>query len=314
MHITLRQLEIFRTIAQVGRVTAAASQLYISQPAASMALNELEKHLGPLFDRHQGSSLTLNDSGRALLAPANELIERAQEIETQFMRGRRAEGILRVDASSTVGNHLMPRLLTAFSNIYPNIRTELNIDNTRCIVERLVNFEIDMAVVEGTCLHPDIEAQTWGNDELVIICHPEHPLAHGEPVDLDSLQNERWILRESGSGTRELFDEVIAGRLENSPVIGMQLNRAEAVKQSVADGLGIGCISRLAVWRSIKSGVLATINVRDLTLVRHFYLLFNRKKYRSGMIRSLSDFILALPPSPGMIAAASQIHTAKQAE
>ncbi|WP_461536901.1 LysR substrate-binding domain-containing protein [Spongorhabdus nitratireducens] len=306
MHITLRQLQIFRAIAQNGRVTAAANQLSISQPAASMALNELEKHLGPLFDRHQGASLTLNDSGRALLSSASELVDRAQEIESQFVGSGYETGTLKIDASSTIGNNIMPRMLVAFSDLYPGIHTDLHIDNTQRIVERLAGFKIDMAVVEGTCLHPDIEVQTWGEDELVIICAPDHPLANTE-VELEALRDERWILREPGAGTRDLFNEFIAGRL-GAPKICLQLNRAEAVKQAVADGLGLGCISKLAVWRLVKAGELAIINVSDLVLKRHFYLLFNKKKYRSGMICNLSEFILRHQPSAGMTAADFQFH------
>lgn len=292
MHITLRQLEIFKAVAQCGRVTAAAELLFISQPAASMALSELEKHLGPLFDRHQGASMTLNDAGRALLPMACEQVDRAREIEQQFVSGGCYEqGVLKISASSTVGNNLMPKILGDFSREFPKIRTELTIDNTRSIVNRLVAMDIDMAVVEGTCLHPDIDVQTWQEDELVIIAHPDHPLAQKESVILQDLKDENWILRESGSGTRELFDEVIAAQLE-TPKILMSLNRAEAIKQAVADELGIACISRLAVWRAVNGGLLSIINVSDLSLKRYFYLLLNRNKYRSGIVQKITDFIL----------------------
>lgn len=292
MHITLRQLEIFKAVAQCRRVTAAAELMFISQPAASMALSELERHLGPLFDRHQGASMTLNDAGRALIPMACELVDRAKEIEQQFVEGNCYEqGMLKICASSTVGNNLMPRILGGFTKKFPKIRTELMIDNTRSIVNRLVAMDIDMAVVEGTCLHPDIDVQQWRDDELVIICHPDHPLARKESVELHELKGENWILRESGSGTRELFDEVIASHLGN-PKILMSLNRAEAIKQAVADNLGVGCISRLAVWRAVNGGLLSIINVRNLSLKRHFYLLLNRNKYRSGVVEKITNYIL----------------------
>lgn len=291
MHITLRQLEIFKAVAQEGRVTAAAEKLHISQPAASMALSELEKHLGPLFDRHAGASMTLSDSGRALLPMAAEMIDRAYEIEAQFVEGGCYEqGVLRVSASSTIGNNLMPHILGDFSREFPSIRTELSIDNTRNIQEMLLAMEIDLAVVEGSCIHPDIELTPWREDELIIICSPDHPLAN-KTVALDALVNEPWILREPGSGTRELFDEVVAVQIKK-PNIVMSLNRAEAVKQAVMAGLGIGCISRLAVWRAMSTNLIACIHVSDLTLKRHFYLVSNRRKYESGVLQKLSAFIL----------------------
>ena len=292
MHITLRQLEIFKAVAQCGRVTAAAEALHISQPAASMALSELEKHLGPLFDRHQGSSLSLNDSGRALLPKACELTDRAAEIEQQFTRDAfYQEGALIINSSSTVGNNLMPAIIGEFTDIHPGIRIDLKVDNTREIEKRVLGFEIDMAVVEGICLHPDIEVKTWRSDELVIVCHPSHRLANKENVTLDELADEPWILRESGSGTREVFDEVIAAKL-GTPRVKMVLNRAEAIKQAAADGQGIACISRLAVWRALRKNDLATIGVKNLALKRHFYLIKHRHKYCSGVLERFSEFII----------------------
>ncbi|WP_263081415.1 LysR substrate-binding domain-containing protein [Endozoicomonas sp. Mp262] len=293
MHITLRQLEIFRAVAQSGRVTAAAEALHISQPAASMALSELEKHLGPLFDRHQGACLSLNDSGRALLSKACEMMDRALEIEQQFSRDAcYQEGSLIINSSSTVGNNLMPAIIGEFTDINPGISVDLKVDNTRQIEQRLLGFEIDMAVVEGICLHPDIEVKTWRSDELVIVCHPSHPLANKDDVSLNELADDPWLLRESGSGTREVFDEVIATRL-GEPKVKMVLNRAEAIKQAAADGQGIACLSRLAVWRALRKNDLATINVKDLALKRHFYLIMHKHKYRSGVIKKFSEFILS---------------------
>lgn len=292
MHITLRQLEIFRAIGQYGRVTVAAESLHISQPAASMALSELEKHLGPLFDRSQGAGLKLNDSGRALLPKACELIDRAREIETQFaVDGSYDIGSLVINASSTVGNSLLPKMLARFRQDNPGIRIDLEIDNTRNIEQRLLEFKIDLAVVEGVCLHPDIKVTTWLEDELVIICSPDHPMANKEDVPLSALANELWVLREQGSGTRELFDEMVATQLA-SPKVAMVLNRSEAVKQAVSDGVGIACISRLAAKASLNSGHMAIIGVTGLELKRHFYLLTHKRKYISTVLNRLCQFII----------------------
>ncbi|WBA81796.1 LysR substrate-binding domain-containing protein [Endozoicomonas sp. GU-1] len=296
MHITLRQLEIFRAVAQYARVTGAAESLHISQPAASMALSELEKHLGPLFDRNQGAGLKMNDSGRALLPKASELIDRAKELENQFAGdGSYESGSLVLNASSTIGNNLLPKMLARFRESYPGIRIDLEIDNTRVIEQRLLDFNTDLAVVEGVCLHPDIEVTTWLEDELVIICSPDHPLANKGNIPLSSLANELWVLREPGSGTRELFDEMIATQL-SSPKVAMVLNRSEAVKQAVSDGVGIACISSLAAKSTLDTGHMATIGVTGLNLKRHFYLLTHKRKYKSTVFTQLCQFILASKP------------------
>ena len=292
MHITLRQLEIFKAVAQCGRVTAAAEALHISQPAASMALSELEKHLGPLFDRHQGASLSLNDSGRALLPKASNLIDQAVEIEQQFSDSALYQtGTLVINCSSTIGNNLMPRIVGQFTDRYPGIRIDLRIDNTNEIKKRILGFEIDMGVVEGVCLHPDIELKTWRSDELLIVCHAGHPLASREEVSLDSLMGEAWVLREQGSGTRDVFDEIIAPKLE-APKIKMVFNRAEAIKHAVADGQGLGCMSKLAAWSALKNKDLAVVNVKGLDLKRRFYLVKHRYKYCSGVLDRFSNFVL----------------------
>ncbi|WP_299734916.1 LysR substrate-binding domain-containing protein [uncultured Endozoicomonas sp.] len=296
MHITLRQLEIFRAVAQFGRVTGAAESLYISQPAASMALSELEKHLGPLFDRNQGAGLKMNDAGRALLPKACELIDRAKELEMQFAgTGSYKSGLLVMNASSTIGNNLLPKMLSKFSKENQGIRVEMDIDNTRVIEQRILDFKIDLAVVEGTCVHPDIAVTTWLADELVIICRPGHPLANKSNIPLTALSDEFWVLREQGSGTRELFDEMIAPQL-NSPKVAMILNRSEAVKQAVSDGVGIACISSLAAKSALDSGHMATIGVIGLNLKRHFYLITHKKKYRSAVFEQLCDFIVGWSP------------------
>ena len=292
MHITLRQLQIFRAVAQCGRVTGAAEYLHISQPAASMALSELEKHLGPVFDRQQGAGLSLNDNGRALLPKACEIIDRTQEIEQQFAGdGFYESGLIFINASSTIGNNLMPGILANYQKQHPGIRTELTIDNTRTIEKKLLDFETDLAVTEGICLHPDIKVTTWRDDELVIIARSDHPLAAQKKLTLASLANERWILRESGSGTRELFDEVIASQL-GTLNIAMILNRAEAIKHAVCDGLGIACMSRLAATRALNCGLLTILDVEGLNLKRHFYLLTHKKKYISPVISDLYRYIL----------------------
>lgn len=117
---------------------------------------------------------------------------------------------------------------------------------------------------------------TWREDELVIISRSDHPLANQANIPLSAFANEQWILRESGSGTRELFDEAIASQL-SSPRVAMILNRAEAVKHAVGDGLGIACISQLATTFALKSGLLTTLDVEGLNLKRHFYLLSHKK-------------------------------------
>lgn len=296
MRITLRQLEIFLAVAQFGQVTGAAENLNISQPAASMALSELEKQVGPLFHRVQGFGLKMNDVGRSLRPKASELIDRAKELERQFAAdGKYDSGSLMINASSTVGNNLLPKMLSQFREANPGIQIDLEIDNTRTIERRLLDFKIDLALAEGIHLHPNIEATPWLEDELVVVCDSGHPLAGGEGVPLSSLSGQWWVLREPDSGTRELFEEMIAPQLKETKV-ALVLNRAEAVKQAVCDGIGLACISELAVRADLNTGLMSSIGVKELNLKRNLYLLIHKKKYRSLVFNQLCRFIVDWKP------------------
>lgn len=290
MHITLRQLEIFIAVAQHGRVTSAAESLFISQPAASMALSELEKHLGALFDRSQSAGLRLNDSGRALIPKACELVDRAKELEAKFQPDALCdEGMIVLNASSTIGNNLLPKMLAQFNQKFPNVRVELAIDNTRVIEKRILAFEIDLALVEGTCLNPDIDTQRWLEDELIVVANREHPFVEQDGITISDLSSQTWVLRESGSGTRELFEEVIAPQLHQVN-ISMTLNRSEALRQAVFDGVGIACMSKIAAHTDLESGRMRQIEVKGLNLKRHFYILIHKKKYLSTTLQEMLTF------------------------
>lgn len=290
MSITLRQLEIFIAVARNGSVTRAAEEICISQSAVSMALSELEKQLGEkLFDR-QDNKLFVNASGRTLLPMAQDARARVQEIEDRFKNHMSGiSGTLRVGASSTIGNYLIPQIIGQFVSDYPAIHLALEVGNTEETLHQLLSFNIDAGFIEGTCRHRDIEAVAWRPDVLKVIASPRYPLAakpHPTPTDL---VRERWILREPGSGTREVFENAAAGVLDGMNTF-LELGQTEAIKRAVEAGLGIGCLSELAVARELKNGELVEIPTPYLDLRRQFYLLLHRQKYQSRVLQAFLDF------------------------
>ncbi|NOY13578.1 MAG: LysR family transcriptional regulator [Deltaproteobacteria bacterium] len=290
MGISLRQLEVFISVAQTGNVTRAAEALRISQSAVSMSLAELERLLGEkLFDR-RGKRLVVNDQGRALIPKAAAVLSRVAEIDSLFSGpDHQSTGLLRVGASSTIGNYLMPRIFGAFTDHFSEAGISLDVGNTEHIVQELLRFNIDIGFIEGLCHQPAIETIPWRPDNLAIHVGAGHPLAEKAELSSDDLLQARWILREQGSGTREIFEAALSGKMDSLRVY-LELGNTEAIKEAVAAGLGISCLSLLATRRARQSGALVALKTPFLDLRRNFYLLLHREKYRTKLLRCFIDF------------------------
>jgi DNA-binding transcriptional LysR family regulator len=290
MHLTLRQLLIFTAVADAGSTTAASDRIALSQSATSAALNELEKVLGAkLFDR-VGKRLFINDNGRTLLPQARAAIDVAMGIEREFgvgARGAQEAGgpiNLRVAASTTIGNYVLPALIASFRQMFPRARVEVQIHNTRHASAAVGRFEADMGLIEGPSHEPDVHAEPWIEDELAILCAPRHPLAReheGERVKVKALRQASWLLRESGSGTREAVEQALLPYLHQLRE-DVQVGSTEAIKQAAAAGLGLTCLSLVAVRDALTLGQLQILDTTLPRLVRPFYLIYHQQKQMSA--------------------------------
>jgi len=287
MRFSLRHLQIFVAVAHDGNVSAAAEALAMSQSAASAALLELERRYGkPLFDR-AGKRLRINETGRALLAPARDLLDRAGEIDS-LLAGRKGPGPFRLGATQTIGNHVAPRLIHAYTQRHPGAVPALEIDNTASIVARIADFSLDIALVEGEYAHPDLLVRDWLGDELVMICAPRHSLAGRAPCPIDDLLAERWVVRETGSGTRQTLDRAMHAHWSEWR-IAMEVQQIEAIIEMVAVSDLIGCVSELAARDALAQGRVVRLEVADLDLRRRFYIVSHREKYVTSGIRAFLD-------------------------
>lgn len=287
MKYSLRQLEIFVAISRSTSVSRAAEALSLSQSATSTALSELERQFDlQLFDR-VGKSLRINETGQQLLPRAVELLDRAKEIEN-LLQGKAGFGHMKIGATLTVGNYLATILVARFLQEHPESRIQLQVHNTSTIVQQIANHELDLGLIEGDCNHPDIEVQPWIADELVVFSAPNHPLANQLKVSIEHLLQEQWILREKGSGTRATFDRAFHSG-HSKLKIRLELEHTEAIKRAVESGLGIGCISRLALKDAFRRGSLVPISTSNLDLGRFFYFLWHKQKYQTTGIREFLD-------------------------
>ncbi len=264
MRFTLRQLQVFTRIAQYQSVSQAADQLAMSQSAASTALKELERSYDCLLFDRAGKRLIINALGLELLPRARALLEQAQALEG-LLTDNHGFGSLSVGATMTIGNYLATLLIGHFMQQHPSCKVRLHVHNTAQIVQQIASYQLDLGLIEGYYQDSNIIAEPWIADELVVFCAPQHPLAQQGHASLDELVNEEWIVREQGSGTRVAFEQAFM-RHQRAIKIRLELEHTEGIKRAVESGLGIGCISRLALRDAFKRGSLVAIETPELNL------------------------------------------------
>lgn len=286
MRITLKQLEVFVAIAKSGNVSHAAKKMYLSQSACSMALATLEEQLeGSIFDRH-GKQLFLNERGRALLPKANAIISQIKELKDMMTENTKdnLSGQLVIGASKTIGNYLLPQLISEFICTHQNIQIKLEISNTEDILYKLLTYNVDIALLEANCYSDKVNTYPWKKDELVIVASPKHPLSKKRKLTFSDIVNARWLLRETPSQTRGKLEDTIGGRIQPF----LELGDTEAIKQATQVGLGISCLSRIVVGEALKDNKLIELKTPFLNLSREFHILIHKEKHQSTII---SEFL-----------------------
>ena len=284
LRLTLRQLEVFVATAQGGSTRAAASRVARSQSAASAALAELEVALGVrLFDR-MGRRLVLNENGRALLPQASMQLDQAAELQALFSGDNAAP--LRIAASLTIGEYLLPDLVARWKLEHPASAVRLVIGNTSEVIAAVAAAQADVGFIEGAQTHPELQLRPWLSDELVIVAAPAHALA-GRRAGVRQLREAAWIFRELGSGTRQATDEWLLEHL--GPVkVEFELGSTEAIKRLAAAGAGLACLSRHTVLQALEQGQLVELRTA-LPSARRRLAMVTRRGQRLG--RATAAFI-----------------------
>ena len=284
LQFNLRQLEVFLATAYGGSTRAAADRISRSQSAASTSLAELEAALGAeLFDRI-GRRLLLNENGRALLPKAQALVEQAAEMQALFTDEHAAP--LRVSASMTIGEYLLPSLVSRWAHRHPTSQVYLHIGNTSDVLDAVAGFEVDIGFIEGSQTHSDLTFRPWLDDEMVILAAPDHPLAN-RCATVRQLSNATWVMREHGSGTRQIADTWLLQNLDQVRV-GFELGSTEAIKRVVATSDALACLSRYAVAESLENGQLIELQTRLPKATRKFAIVLHSEK-RLG--RATTEFL-----------------------
>ncbi|MBX3601631.1 MAG: LysR family transcriptional regulator [Rubrivivax sp.] len=285
LRLNLRQLEVFVATARAGSTRSAAERIARSQSAASAAIAELEATLGiSLFDRVR-RRLLLNENGRALLPKAASLLDQAAELEHLFTGAHAAP--LRVAASLTIGEVLLPDIVARWKRAHPNSPVHVVVANSSEVVRSVAAFDVDIGFIEGPQAHPDLAVRPWLTDDMVVVAAPGHALAAGRRASFEQLRAERWAVREPGSGTREASDRWLLDHL-GSIEIGFEIGSIEALKRLVATGAAIGCLSRHAVATALADGSLVELRTGLPPLRRRLAIVVHKDKQLG---RGAEDFV-----------------------
>ena len=287
--MNLNHLAVFHAVAEEGSISRGAARLFISQPAVSKQLAELERSLNaPLFVRLP-KGVRLTEAGEILHGFARRLFALESEAEAALaeLQGLR-RGRLAVGASTTIGAYLLPGILTAFHRRYPGIELHLETANTETIQRLLIDGLLDVGLTEGFVGSDDLEAEVFIEDELVAIAAPDHPILADAPVTLERFCLEPFVVRERGSGMRAVVDHALEER-GRAVQAAMTLGSTEAIKRAVAIGAGVAIVSGLTIGLEREAGRLAVVEVRDLLLRRPLYRLRVRGKPESRAVRAFHE-------------------------
>jgi DNA-binding transcriptional LysR family regulator len=278
------RLRVFREVASQASFRRAAEVLYITQPAVTQQIKALEEELGSrLFDR-SGGKVRLTAAGEVLLRRAGEAeatLSRAVE-EIGSLEGE-VRGALRIAASTTIAQYVLPRLLAEFARQHQGVRLELESANTQRVVEAVASGDAPIGLIEGPAHRQELAVERWLEDELMLVVPTGHEWAD-EEIALSTLGSAKLLVRERGSGTREVIEQAL--KRAGVPLhrqIAMELGSTEALLACVEAGLGVGFVSRFALERQRALGTLAPVKVKGLRITREFSMVYPRGPKTNGV-------------------------------
>ena len=290
-----RRLQVFYTVAKQLSFTKAAEQLFMTQPAVTFQVKQLEEHFSTrLFERNHGK-VALTPAGRLVMEYAEKILGISDELEKRVAELTGAvSGPLLLGASTTVAEFILPQILGEFKARYPQVQAHMSVANSETIENRVADHTLDMGLIESPAHLPNVQIEVVCEDELVLICAPAHRLANAKSVAPRDILGEPFVSREVGSGTREFTDQYLRS-CNVSPDdlnIVMELGSPEAIKGVVETGVGVAIISRTRVAKERKLGLLTPVPLEP-RLIRNFSLVYPREKFRSRLLTTFSEFATA---------------------
>lgn len=289
--MTIRHLKIFIAVADTGKMSTAAKNLYIAQPTVSQVIAEIEENYGVRLFERLSKKLYITESGERLLRYARHIVALFDEME-RSLRNSSNPIVLRVGATITVGTCVLTSIINRFEEEHPHIQTQVVVDNTHVIEEMLLNSSLDLALVEGVINSEELRVTPVIRDELVLVCDTAHPFASRESILAEELEGQPFILREKGSGTRAKFEEYLRSR-DISIYPKWTCYSADSILNAVEGGQGLTVISQMLVEQRVREGRLCIIPIRDAVFHRAFSLVYHKNKFLSDPLKLLMDTLLS---------------------
>jgi DNA-binding transcriptional LysR family regulator len=292
------KIKVFCTVAETKSFSRASALLRLTQPAVSLQIQALEETCGAkLFDRSR-SVIVLTKSGKILYKYAKEINSRYISAEKDLGKFTAPfKGIITVGASSTLGNYVLPKIISDFKKKFPKMNVQLFIGNTKTIIDFLNDGGIDIALVEGSVKKQKMKVEILIPDEMVLICPPTHPWAKKFSISLLEIKKEPFISREEGSGTRQLLEKFFVkhGIHPQNIKIPFIMGSTESIKGAVEEGLGVSIISRWAARKERKNGRLKILTFKEDKLMRDFLIAYPKSKDLPFSIFKFLEFIKKYP-------------------
>jgi len=292
MNITLRQLKVFEAVARHLNYTRAAEELFLSQPAVSMQIRQLEDGLGqPLFEK-MGKKVYLTDAGKEVYRYSQTIANQLNELQTvmEAMKGLQ-HGKLTLTVASTA-NYFVPTLLGVFNERHKGVTVDIDVTNRENLLKALNANTTDFAIMGQPPPEPELELHPFLENPLVVLASPAHPLAGERYIPPDKLAGETFIMRERGSGTRAARERFFTGHGGITFSKTMEMNSNEAIKQAVQAGLGLGVLSIHTLEVELMLKRLVVLDVEGFPIIRNWYIVHRQGKRFSAIAQAFKDFVL----------------------
>jgi len=286
MKLSLRQIEIFLNTVDLGHLTRVAEKLGVSQSAISMSIKELESILGKQLFNRINKKLILNEVGRDFYQSVEPLFKRIEDIERDF-KNTKARGLLRIGASTTIVDNLMPSIICKHSIDLPDVKLELVEARSKDLVEQVKSGLIDIAFIESPTTDSDIVSEEAGEDEMIVVtADPKYSKGR---YNMEDLLDQNWLLESKGRSTREVFMSKIK-EVSGDLNIFLELGHVESIKSLLKKGKTFACLSSLATQKEIENGELFRVKVNGLKCTRNFYIIYHKNKCRGELFNDFLDF------------------------
>ncbi len=291
MHLTLRQLKVFETVAQHLSFTRAAEAMHLTQPAVSMQVKQLEENAGLALFEQVGRKIYLTEAGEEMSHYSHIITQQLSELDDvlEELKGNK-RGRLNIAVASTA-NYFVTRLIGAFSERVEHLTVNLDVTNRKGLIRDLERNEVDLVIMGQPPDHIELVAERFMENPLVVIAASDNPLAGRENIPLAALQGETFVMREAASGTRAAMERFFTEQGVHLNA-GMEMRSNEAVQQAVQAGLGLGIVSIHTLELELETNRLVILDVESFPIMRQWYIVHLEGKRLSPVVQGFKEFII----------------------